>query len=282
LKQDWFQNNYEYLYNRVLEYRPQEFFLKEVDELSKDASFLSTYKFFNLKKTEEIKIMLREEEVKCYKFYKSLIRKLRNKVRDRLENLEMNIYDIKAPSNWLKELEEKYGVSRQVFKDFLYEYDLPNLPLIIEDIKGQCGIAYNGGNSFKIAKERSSIQEAFWENKLKKRFGEDVSAQFKYGNCIFDFINIKTNTIYECKLNLRDFNEEQFFKYNLILNTYKIIYLISENCVIDLSCNKLYCEDLGKYEDYKMKIPLMKKKSRMDELIEKIDIIHMNDASLML
>ena len=34
-------------------------------------------------------------------------------------------------------------------------------------------------------------------------------------NCIFDFINIATNTIFECKLNIKDFNDEQFKKYKL-------------------------------------------------------------------
>ena len=37
-----------------------------------------------------------------------------------------------------------------------------------------------------------------------------IGTQFKYQKCIFDFICIPKITIYECKLGLKDFNEEQF------------------------------------------------------------------------
>jgi len=53
---------------------------------------------------------------------------------------------------------------------------------------------------------------------VKEKYGEEIGTQFKYHNCIFDFINISTNTIYECKLGLKDFNEDQHDKYKLDLS----------------------------------------------------------------
>ena len=44
LQQDWFKNNYEYLYNRVNEYNPLFFFLQEPPNDSD--RFLDKYKFF--------------------------------------------------------------------------------------------------------------------------------------------------------------------------------------------------------------------------------------------
>ena len=59
-----------------------------------------------------------------------------------------------------------------------------------EDIKKEGGIEYKGAKSFLIAKKNSQNQENFWEQILKEKYGEDIGTQFKYENCIFDFINI--------------------------------------------------------------------------------------------
>ena len=91
-------------------------------------------------------------------------------------------------------------------------------------------------------------------------------------NCIFDFLNISTNTIYECKLNIKDFNEEQYKKYLIILNKYKIIYLIDRDCIIDIDNKIIYTEDTTKYMLYISKIPLTQKPSKFDEIIVDIKI----------
>ncbi|MBZ5782277.1 hypothetical protein, partial [Klebsiella aerogenes] len=76
---------------------------------------------------------------------------------------KINPFDIKAPSSWLKDFEKKTELNRDVFKEFLASYSLPNIPYIIEDIKKVGGIEYKGAKSFIIAKNNSLKQEEFWE-----------------------------------------------------------------------------------------------------------------------
>jgi hypothetical protein len=192
---------------------------------------------------------------------------------------EGNPFDIKLNKKWLQQFESDTGINRDTLKEFLSAYELPNLPYIIEDIKKEGGITYQGANSFKIAKERSLEQEAWWERILKERYGEDVSAQFKFKNCFFDFINIATNTIFECKLNLKDFNEEQFEKYKLILNRYRIIYLINTDCVININKKVIYTTDHPKYFLYLSQLQYNKKLGCFDRLIQNFKIIKVSDIS---
>ena len=67
LKQDWFVNNYEYLYNRVKDYNPVDHFIRPMDGDS--PTFLETYKYFRLILLEDLKVELTEDEKKCYCFY---------------------------------------------------------------------------------------------------------------------------------------------------------------------------------------------------------------------
>ena len=138
-------------------------------------------------------------------------------------------------------------------------------------IKLQGGIEYKGAKSFLIAKSNSIKQESFWCDVLKEKYDSEVSAQFKYDKCIFDFINIPTNTIYECKLSLNDFNDEQYEKYLLTLNKYKIIYLICEDAVVDIENKCIYTihESKGKYDKYLEKLKTMNesKQSFLDKMM---------------
>jgi len=275
LKQEWFQNNYEYLHNRVLEYKPRDYFLTPVtDPLN---IFIMDYKYFNLIPLDKLTIELEPDEKKCYEYYILLVTELRNKIIARQET--DNQFNIKAPSRWLKRFEKDYELSRTVFKTFLASYDLPNIPYIVEDIKKEGGIEYKGAKSFLIAKDRSECQEAWWEAILKLKYGEKLATQFKYEKCIFDFINISTNTIFEAKLSLSDFNEKQYNKYLLTLKEYRIIYLIGYDCVINIEKKEIYTLDKQKYIIYQTKIPLMKNPSKFDLLIEDFTVIHGTDLS---
>ena len=273
LTEAWFKNNYVYLYNRVKEHNPLSFFINESAIKGENDDFINTYRFFNLN-PPPIEI-LPEIENRCYQFYYQTIMNLKNQIEMNSENP----FDVKLPKKWLQQFETDTGINRDTLKEFLSAHDLPNLPYIIEDIKKQGGITYQGANSFKIAKERSLEQEGWWERVLKDKYGEDVSAQFKFKNCFFDFINIATNTIFECKLNLKDFNNEQYEKYNLILNRYRVIYLIGTDCVIHIGKKVIYTTDPPKYYLYVSQLQYNKKMSYLDELIREFKIIRVNDIT---
>lgn len=256
IKQDWFQTSYEFLYNRVREYNPLSYFLKPVDE--EKTEFVDTYPFFSLNSVEDLNsglklelnldLNLTENEKKCYEYYLKTVQDLRERIISRKD--EENKYAIKAPVKWLQKFEKDSGLKREEFKLFLSSYDLPNITSIVEDIKKEGGIEYKGAKSFLIAKENSEKQEKWWEGILKGEFGEELGTQFKYQNCIFDFINISTNTLYECKLGLKDFNEEQYKKYTTALEKFRIIYLIGNDCIIDCVDKTIQTTDKNKYLTY--------------------------------
>lgn len=277
LDQAWFQNDYEYLYNRIKEYKPRSYFLKSCD--NENDEFLTNYQYFNLNKVHEIELPLSDVEKICYGFYRKMIDILKSKIYERMENDEENIFDIKAPTKWLQSFEKEYGIPRKELKDFLASYDLPNIPYIIERIKKEGGIEYKGAQSFIIAKTRSEEQEKWWESILKDKYGEDIGTQFKYQKCIFDFINISTNTIFECKLGLKDFNEDQHIKYKLSLDKYRIIYLIGKDGVIDMERKRIYTTNKDYYNLYLVEIILMKEPTYLDTLIKDFSIIEIDDIT---
>lgn len=272
LDQEFFETNYPYLYSRIKNYNPLDFFLNNIIQDDK-STFIHKYKFFNLKKVDEILLDLNEDEKKCYNYYLKIISILKNKIIQRIDNLDNNIYDIKAPSKWLQKFEEEYNIKRDVLKKFLNTYSLPNIPYIIEDIKKEGGMEYKGAKSFKIAKKNSEEQEKKWEGILKDKFGEDICVQFKYDNCIFDFLNINTNTIYECKLNLKDFNEAQYDKYCIVMKKYKIKYLINNDCIVDIYNNKIFTINKLKYD---IEIINLNTKTKFDN-IKHFKINHVNN-----
>lgn len=276
VQQDWFKESYEYLYNKVKEYDPKVYFYNEKETIT---NFIEDYKYFNFTPVDELKITLTESELLCYTFYLNTIEELKTKIKVRMTKKDDNIYDITAPSKWLQKFENETGLKREEFKTFINSYELPNITSILEDIKTTGGIVYKGSQSFKIAKKRSTEQEKYWENILKEKYKDLLGTQFKYENCIFDFINISTNTIYECKLNLKDFNEEQYNKYLLTLDKYNIVYLIGTDCVIDMDLETICTNDLLKYIMYQCNIPVMKNPSKFDELIFDFDIHEVADLN---
>jgi len=259
LTESWFENNYEYLFNRVKDYNPSIYFLKETD-ITIENTFINTYRYFNMRSL-------------CYQYYLIIIHQLKDKINERIKNNEENPFDIKAPTKWLQIFENKTGLSRDDFKYFINSYELPNLTYIIEDIKKEGGIEYNGAKAYLIAKKKSKEQEEFWEELLKRKYGELIGTQFKYNKCFFDFININTDTIYECKMNLKDYNETQYNKYLVVLENYNIIYLISNDCVINISHRKLYTTNMSYYLLYKCNIPLLKTQSELDLMLLEFEIV---------
>ena len=282
IKQDWFINNYSYLFNRVKEYKPLSYFIYDLDEEKEENNnFLHQYEFFRLKILDDVSLNLNltETEKKCYEYYTELVNDIKRKINSRIESDQANPYDIKAPTKWLQKFEKEYEVDRSIFKQFLSSYELLNLPYIIERVKKEGGIEYKGAQSFNIAKKRSLEQEKWWENVLKERYGEDVSTQFKYENCIFDFLNISTNTIFECKLSLNDFNEEQHKKYKVMLNKYRIIYLISDDCVIEIGRKGIFTTNTDKYKAYISRIESKNSITYLDELIKDFTVVNFDDLS---
>ena len=241
LLQDWFRNEYEYLYNRVEEYNPHDMFAPSAPEKYCNCSeFVENFPYFCLKEPDDLEIVLTGEQQLCYIFYLGVMRDLRNRIVERIDRGDINVYNIKAPTKWLKQFEEETGMSRDVFKAFLYEHDLPNVTSVLEIIKAMGGIKYKGAQAYNIAKKRSLEQEMYWETALKEKYGEDIAVQFKFEECIFDFINIPKNVIYECKLSTKDFNESQYKKYLTTLGRYDIIYLIGRDIAIHMGKREVY------------------------------------------
>lgn len=278
LEQPELKIKYEYIYNKVKEFEPRIYFLPVI-ELLEDDNFIDRYIYFNLTSVDNIALNLTENEKKCYAFYLILIEELKNKILDRIEENCENPYDIKAPTKWLQRFEEETSLKRDEFKEFINTYELPNIPYIIEDIKKEGGLVYNGANSFNIAKKRSQEQEKFWGEILKNKYGEDVGVQYTYENCIFDFINIPINVLYECKLNIKDFNEAQYQKYLLILDKYKILYLIDNDCIIDIEKKIIYTLDDIKYLLYQSKIPLLKTTNKFIDMIIDFEVCKIENLS---
>jgi hypothetical protein len=268
LKQDWFLQNHPYLYNRIKEYDSKKFFFKPIIEKNDGdqiTNFINNFPYFHTIPSTKLEIKLSDEYTKCYKFYRKEIDKLKTDIE---YNLSLNI---KAPSCWLKKFEEKTGLKREVFKEFLSSYELPNITTIIEKIREAGGFEYKGAKSFKIAKERSNIQEKYWENILKSFYGEQVSTQLPFEVNRFDFIRLKAKIIYECKLNLKDFNEDQYNRYKKAAdNQFTIVYLIDKDCVIDIDKKTIFTTNKEKYKDY---FDTLKKTSIFDELIKDFKII---------
>ena len=287
IEQDWFKESYEYLYNSLKNYNPQSYFFpkSKINDENIGDDIIGNYKYFNLTSIDELEIKLTEKENFCYLFYLKMLNKIKNDIQNNILLQKKNPFDIKAPSKWLKILEEEgkdLNIKREDFKEFMSCYELQNIPFIIEDIKKLGGLEYKGAKSFTIAKKRSSDQEKYWETIIKKKYNDTIGTQFKYEKCIFDFICIPKNTIYECKLGLKDFNEEQFNKYQSTLSKYNILFLIGTDCVINIDLETIYTNNIEKYILYQCQIPLLKNISKFDELIFDFDIYEIEDLSSVL
>jgi hypothetical protein len=273
LKQEWFMENYEYLYNRIENYKPKKYFFKNIDDTD---NFINNYKFFNLVSIAELDLDLSECDITCYSYYLKMVENLRDRILLRMENDEENVFNIKAPINWLKTFEKKYLISREDFKDFLQAYELPNIPYIVEDIKKEGGIEYKGAQSFIIAKKRSKSQEEWWEIILREKYGEKINIQFKFDQCVFDMILIDTKTIFECKLGLKDFNDTQYTKYKKALREYRIIYLVDFDCIVLVEEKKIYCLDCEKYVKYLITLTKKTKLSDFEKILKNFSVEKIN------
>ena len=285
IKQEWFKSNYEYLYNRVKVYDPLSFFIKlvipvELEEQSETTKngFMDTYKFFNLRDISNLNLKLSESDMTCYEYYLKMINELKTKIEERIDT--DNPFDIKAPSKWLLRFEKTTEIKRSVFKEFIYAHELPNIPYIVERIKKEGGIEYKGAQSFNIAKKRSLEQEEKWEKILKGIYGEDISSQFSYNKCIFDFLHIKMNMIFECKLGLKDFDLPQYIKYKTALEKYRIVYLIGMDAIINMEERVIYTSDVDKYTKYQYFILIGKHTSKFDEEIKEYAIVELDTTDL--
>lgn len=232
-----------------------------------NGDFIDTYVLFNLPQEDlaTASLNLSGKQKICYTYYLSLMATLRERIET---NQADNEYDIKAPNSYLQTLTNRHGIGSVEFNEFLESRNLPKLRGVVEAIKRYGGIDYKGNKSFLIAKARSVEQEKYWEVILKKRYGDEISSQFQYGNCIFDFINISTRTIFECKLGLKDFNEAQHIKYNVTLGEYRIVYLIGTDCVIDMERNMVITTNTTKYSAYISAIANKKTPTYLDVKLE--------------
>ncbi len=279
LNQDWFPQ-YEYIYNNVKNFDPKLFIYPEciipISELTQE-TFVEKYTYFNLKKPCE-KTFENETDKVCYIFYLEVVNDLKKKIKARVAKEDSNPFDIKAPSKWLQSFETDTKLNREIFKEFISAFELPNITSIVEEIKAFGGVEYSGAKTYKIGKKRSETQEKYWETILKTKHGEKISSQFKYMNCFFDFININTQTLYECKLAIKDFNESQYTKYQLVTdNMYNILYLIGTDCIIDMNMEAIYTTNLKEYILYQVNIPLLKNPSKFDDLIFDFDIYEVDN-----
>jgi len=276
LQQDWFQQQHEYLYNRVKEHKPLDNFLtKPLYTLQPGADhmteFLDNYPYFHLRSVKDLTIFLSDDEKKCYQFYLDTLDDLENRIVNNIGS-DANPFNIKAPTSWLNKFEKKYGLSREAFKSFLAVYDLPNLPYIVEDIKRMGGLEYKGAKSFLIAKERSLQQEKYWEGILKGVFNEHIQPQYVWKECIYDFICIKTKTLYECKLGLKDFDQAQYEKYKLTLGVYSIVYLIGNDCIVDISRKTVFTTNPEAYTKNLVALTKAKGCIEFGQLIRPFDV----------
>lgn len=245
-EQKWFKEKYEFLFNRIKDYNPQKTFLKhktlQVGLVSSANEFCELYEYFNLIPIEKISpdnLQLETDSI-CYKYYFNILTSIKSQLLQNIENQIDNPYDIKTPSKWLIKFEQETSLQRDVFKEFIDAYELLNITSIIERIKKEGGLQFNGAKSFIIAKERSVKQEKWWEEKLKQKYSQDIGVQFKYEKCIFDFIHINSNTLYECKLSFKDFSNKQYQKYLHTLEKYKIVYLIGYDTIVSFENKKIY------------------------------------------
>jgi hypothetical protein len=240
LEQDFTLKKYEFIFNIVKDWNPLSlFYTKKAESVSAELhltvpDFIQEYPYFNLNreiKDDEIVILTNKEKM-CYEYYLNMLKHIEN------EMISQNSFAIKAPTKWLKKLEKDYNIPREDFKSFLASFDLPNITSIIEDVKKQANIDYKGAKSYIIAKNNSLIQEDYYEKLLKTKYGEKIAVQYMYENCVFDFFNVETKTIIECKLNLKDFNLSQYKKYEKI--NVNIIYIFGREVVIDFGKRKIY------------------------------------------
>ena len=270
-KQTWFRESYPHLYERVISYKPLSFFIdprfpiQKYDEDITPSDFCNSYAFFHLVTVFPFD---NEDEKICYDYYRTLLADIEMRVRN-------SGFNIKAPVRWLQRFEKESLLSRTFFKDVLRQYELPNVTSIVEEVKAIGGFVYKGAKSYILAKNKSKKQEDYWGEILKKKYGNDISVQFKLEHCFFDFLCIRNKTIYECKLSLKDFNRAQYKKYRIVLNKYNLVYLIGDYAVIDLEKQIVFTTDIGQYVSEFCLV----KDEKFIEILSTLDVNSVNDLA---
>ena len=81
------------------------------------------------------------------------------------------------------------------------------------------------------------------------------------------------------KIDLKDFDKNQYKKYKVALDEFKIVYLIGKDCVIHLTTKHIYTTDLEKYQLYILNIPSLKLPSYLDIMILEFEISKVEDTT---
>ena len=279
-----FAIKYEYLYNRINNYDPLPQFLNP-PQLT--GEFVQDYRFFHLRMVDDVTLPLTHLDRTIYNWYRSQVFSLRDQIISRISNKDPSPYGIKAPTRLKKDFSTKTGLDGKQLDEMLNAYELPNIiSIVMRDIKKEAGVEYKGGNAFVIAKQRSEDQEAFWETVLKEAYDEDIGAQFSLESCIFDFIHIKSKSIFECKLGFTEFNKAQFDKYQQTLQGYSMIYLVGNNdrdirkkhehdYIIDVNSRKIYVleEVMADLQTYVLNVHMLTKPSYLDHMLRDFEVI---------
>jgi hypothetical protein len=279
-----FNVKYEYLFNRIQEYDPLPHFLHPLPETE---GFVNRYRFFNLRSTDELTLPLTDMDRSIYTWYRAQVFKIRDAISERIASGHPEPYKIKAPTRLKQKFCSETGLEGKALDEMLKAYDLPNvISVIMADVKREAGIEYKGGNAFVIAKKRSEDQEYWWETVLKQSYGEDLCMQYVLDHCIFDFIHIRSQTIFECKLGFTEFNKEQFDKYQHTLKGYTIVYLVGNNdkairkdhtndYIIDVSNGKIFLleKNMADLQTYILNIHLLSKPSYLDNMLKDFEVI---------
>ena len=107
LEQDWFETNYEFLYNRIKNYNPNIYFINPDNKETSD--FMNSYAYFNLTYIEDLKLDLNTVDKSCYEYYLEIISDIKNQIYERMENDELNPYNIKSSNKLVKKNLKKIG-----------------------------------------------------------------------------------------------------------------------------------------------------------------------------
>ncbi|AGC02432.1 hypothetical protein H012_gp016 [Acanthamoeba polyphaga moumouvirus] len=143
------------------------------------------------------------------------------------------------------------NINKLHFQKFYKKYKAVNLFKICEVIRNLGGHDSDFTSGYKLAQQKSKLQEQYWKNILEQKYKNKIIYQPPIENgCIFDFINNKDKIIYEAKLNLKDFVLKQFQKYKNQKPTYKIKYLLSNNAIWDCQNGNIYVQENLPLEEF--------------------------------
>lgn len=189
-----------------------------------------------------IKININDEIFSNIKIlYNMHINKLIEQVNDNY-NKGVDVSLVTPPHYYTQKLEH-LNISKDHFKKFFKKYKIVNPFKICETIRNFGGHKNKFTMGYKIAQQRSQLQENYWKELLKAAYHSNVIYHPPIENgCVYDFINRNKEIIYEVKLKPQDFVYDQFIKYKKQRPTYNIKYLFGHNAIWDTEYNMLYVQ----------------------------------------